>query len=157
MIPRQLLPLLGLVFAISCMPGAEIGVLACINGNPPALRAVIADARARRIASFVVIGDLCGIGAEPNECIDEIRTLDRLATVAGSWDRHAVGTALLTSPDPDCASVLSWLRRTVTADRKVRLASLTATAVCGHLGYGQLSAPHGGGCSDGLKYGDPLG
>jgi len=141
---RGLLSLLGIFGATSSVQGADIAILANINSNLPALRAVLADAKNRNVENFVIIGDMCGVGSEPNECIDEVMKLKRIATVPGAWDLHASGIADLGSPDPDYQWVASWLRKTVTEEHKKWISALkiseSSEGFC--VTYGRFDAPN---------------
>lgn len=64
---------------------AVYGILSDIHGNAHALEAVVAFLQARRVDSFVCLGDIVGYGADPRRCVDLVRDL-RAAAVAGNHD-----------------------------------------------------------------------
>ena len=64
----------------------KYALIADIHGNMPALSAVIADARAKGVRSFVFLGDYCIGLANPNEVADCIRSLSCSYVVGGNED-----------------------------------------------------------------------
>ena len=66
-------------------------VLADVHSNLPALQAVLQDAGRHAIFDTVlVLGDVVGYGAEPNECIERLRDYP-CVIVAGNHDLGSVG------------------------------------------------------------------
>ena len=64
-------------------------ILADIHANLDALEAVLAAASAWDHA--LVLGDLVGYGAAPNEVVDRIRALNPIAIIRGNHDKAACG------------------------------------------------------------------
>lgn len=64
-----------------------IAILSDIHGNLPALRAVVADARARGCSRFVSLGDVAGYGPQPGECIDLLAELGAV-NILGNHDGY---------------------------------------------------------------------
>ena len=54
----------------------RFAILSDVHANLEALEAVLADARARKCARFVCLGDVVGYNASPGECVRVIRDLD---------------------------------------------------------------------------------
>ncbi len=48
-------------------------IISDIHGNLPALEAVLADIQTQLVDDIVCLGDICGYGAQPVECIQEVR------------------------------------------------------------------------------------
>jgi predicted phosphodiesterase len=69
---------------------AVYGLLSDVHGNAHALEAVVALLQARRVDSFVCLGDIVGYGAEPRRCIDILRDL-RASAVTGNHDLIGIG------------------------------------------------------------------
>jgi predicted phosphodiesterase len=65
------------------------GILSDIHSNLPALEAVVKDAQNERLDEYVCLGDVVGYGAQPNECVEAVRSLAKV-TIAGNHDRAAV-------------------------------------------------------------------
>ena len=61
-----------------------------VHANLPALRAVLADARAAGAERLLCLGDLVGYGAEPTACIDLVAARAD-AVVAGNHEHGAAG------------------------------------------------------------------
>src|SRR2546430_3133071 len=66
-------------------------VLTDIHANLEALDACLADARARRYDRTLVLGDIVGYGANPNEVIERVHALEPAAIVRGNHDKVASG------------------------------------------------------------------
>jgi len=66
-----------------------IAVIADIHANLHALEAVLKDARQRGAERFLCLGDIVGYGAQPEECVQLIRSIDA-ATVLGNHDAWAL-------------------------------------------------------------------
>jgi diadenosine tetraphosphatase ApaH/serine/threonine PP2A family protein phosphatase len=65
-------------------------ILSDIHANLDALEAVL-DATSGEWDRALILGDLVGYGAEPNEVIDRVRALDPLAVIRGNHDKAACG------------------------------------------------------------------
>jgi diadenosine tetraphosphatase ApaH/serine/threonine PP2A family protein phosphatase len=58
-----------------------------VHGNLPALEAVLADARARDVADYVIGGDMSLFGPFPSETIGRLRELDGARWLRGNGER----------------------------------------------------------------------
>ena len=67
-------------------------VISDIHANLPALQAVFADVKTQAQPYDIVwcLGDVVGYGAEPNECIDLLRTVPHIC-LAGNHDWAVIG------------------------------------------------------------------
>jgi diadenosine tetraphosphatase ApaH/serine/threonine PP2A family protein phosphatase len=74
------------------MPGDAVRylILSDVHGNLDALDAVLANAE-NAWDRAIVLGDLAGYGAEPNEVLDRVRALDPIAIIRGNHDKAACG------------------------------------------------------------------
>jgi predicted phosphodiesterase len=91
-------------------------ILSDLHSNIQALRAVLRYARRRAFQRFVVLGDLVGYGANPNETLALVRQLTPLVMVRGNHDRACVtpgGDQLFSLP---ARSAVSWTRTHLTPD-----------------------------------------
>jgi len=66
-------------------------LLSDLHSNLEATLAVMDSARARRFDRAVVLGDLVGYGASPNEVVRIIRELEPVAVIRGNHDKVASG------------------------------------------------------------------
>ncbi|MEA3230998.1 MAG: metallophosphoesterase family protein, partial [Thermodesulfobacteriota bacterium] len=73
----------------------RLAIFADIHGNLEALEAFVAHADKQRIDRYMCLGDIVGYGANPNECIDIVRSLPKINIVLGNHDAATVWT---TSP-----------------------------------------------------------
>jgi predicted phosphodiesterase len=62
-------------------------ILSDIHANLHALRVVLRYAKRRAISRFVILGDLVGYGAQPNQVLDRIQELRPKLMVRGNHDR----------------------------------------------------------------------
>lgn len=101
-------------------------VLSDIHANLEALEAVLAAAEAMRHDRLLVLGDLVGYGADPNQVVERIRALAPHAIIRGNHDK--VGSGLET-PDGFNAvarSAIRWTHDVLTGDNRDWLAALPA-------------------------------
>ena len=60
-------------------------IISDIHGNLPALDAVLADIRTQHVDDIVCLGDICGYGPQPIECIERVRS-ETAWTLLGNHD-----------------------------------------------------------------------
>ncbi len=80
----------------------RIALLADVHGNPIALDAVLADARAAGAERVWVVGDLAAIGPEPAAVLERVAALDGAVVTRGNTDRYVVTGE---GPPPGLATV----------------------------------------------------
>jgi predicted phosphodiesterase len=98
----------------------RIAIISDVHGNVTALRAVLADIRARGISRIVNLGDVVGKGPRGSEAIQLIREACE-ATVRGNWDTFIARDAVQ-------PSVLGqWTREELSGDDISWLAALPGT------------------------------
>jgi predicted phosphodiesterase len=66
-------------------------ILSDIHSNCEALGAVLAHVRRKRWDRTVVLGDVVGYGANPNQAVDMVRDLKPLAAIRGNHDKVCSG------------------------------------------------------------------
>ncbi len=66
-------------------------VLSDIHSNQEALNAVLSSVRRKRWDRTVVLGDVVGYGANPNQAIETVRSLPRLVAIRGNHDKVCSG------------------------------------------------------------------
>jgi len=62
-------------------------ILSDIHANLHALRVVLRYAKRRAVSRFVILGDLVGYGAQPNQVLDRVQELRPRIMVRGNHDR----------------------------------------------------------------------
>ncbi len=66
-------------------------ILSDIHANCEALSAVLAHVRRKRWDKAIVLGDLVGYGANPNQAVDLVRALKPLVAIRGNHDKVCSG------------------------------------------------------------------
>lgn len=66
-------------------------ILSDIHGNLEALQAALLEVRAIKIDKYIILGDLVGYGASPNEVVNLVRKMSPTAAVRGNHDKVAAG------------------------------------------------------------------
>jgi predicted phosphodiesterase len=66
-------------------------VLSDLHSNQEATRAVLHAARPLVLDGAIVLGDLVGYGANPNEIVEAVRELNPLAAIRGNHDKVVAG------------------------------------------------------------------
>ena len=66
-------------------------ILSDIHGNDEALSAVLAHVRRKRWDKTIVLGDVVGYGANPNQAIERVRSLKPLVAIRGNHDKVCSG------------------------------------------------------------------
>jgi len=97
-------------------------ILADIHANLEALEAVL-DA-AGKWDHLLVLGDLVGYGAAPNEVVDRIRALNPLASIRGNHDKAACGLEDGSNFNHVARLAASWTNETLTPDNRQYLREL---------------------------------
>ena len=99
-------------------------VLSDIHANIDALGAVLDVAPAGTWDRLVVLGDLVGYGAEPNEVVDRVRALDPIAIIRGNHDKAACGLDDGSSFNQVARYAATWTGETLTPDNRAYLRAL---------------------------------
>ncbi len=99
-------------------------ILSDLHANLEALEAVLAAVPRSEVDRVVVLGDLVGYGASPNEVIERVDALAPEVLIRGNHDKVAAGLA---SPDEFtelAAAAARWTQAALTAANRARLAAL---------------------------------
>jgi diadenosine tetraphosphatase ApaH/serine/threonine PP2A family protein phosphatase len=99
-------------------------ILADIHANLEALEAVLQSAGTWD--HLVVLGDLVGYGAAPNEVIDRVRALNPVAVIRGNHDKAACGLEDGSNFNHIARVAASWTHDALTADNRRYLRELPA-------------------------------
>ena len=83
-------------------------VLADIHANLPALEAVLADAQLRGFDQILLLGDLVGYGAQPNEVLDRLAGAPIAGSIRGNHDKVAAGLGDADAFSPVAKQSAEW-------------------------------------------------
>jgi len=89
-------------------------ILSDLHSNLHALKTVLRYARRRAFQRFVLLGDLVGYGAFPNETVALVRDLEPLVAVRGNHDRACITPGLDMSFSLPARSAVSWTKGQLT-------------------------------------------
>lgn len=89
-------------------------ILSDLHSNLEATRSVLADAAERGFDRTVVLGDIVGYGADPNEVVDLVRGLAPVAGVRGNHDKAACGITDGDTFNDIARTAVLWTRRVLT-------------------------------------------
>ncbi len=98
-------------------------VLSDIHGNLDALEAVLQQADRAGYDRVLVLGDLVGYGARPNEVIDRVRALDPAAIIRGNHDKVASGLEPAEGFNPIAEQAAQWTHDALTSENRTYLAT----------------------------------
>lgn len=94
-----------------------------VHGNLEALQAVVQAAEREKADKFLMLGDIVGYGANPQECLWQIRkTAD--VVLAGNHDFAAASLTDLSSFNPVAKAAILWTRDRLQAREAEYLAQL---------------------------------
>lgn len=94
-----------------------------IHSNLEAFTAVIMAYRLEAIDRYYCLGDVVGYGANPNECIDQLKSFAKV-TVAGNHDWASIDLLPLDYFNPQAKEVIYWTKDNLTGSNKGFLNSL---------------------------------
>jgi predicted phosphodiesterase len=98
-------------------------ILSDIHANLEGLTQVLSALREDSIDSYYCLGDIVGYGANPNECIDEIRNVSPVF-LAGNHDCAAAGLLPLDYFNTYAQEAMAWTQGVLTEENKDFLKSL---------------------------------
>jgi predicted phosphodiesterase len=99
-------------------------VLSDIHSNLDALEAVLEAAAVDTYQAVVVLGDLVGYGAQPNEVVDRVRALAPVAVIRGNHDKVAAGLDSSEGFNPTAQQSAAWTQHTITPETRSYLEGL---------------------------------
>ncbi|HSK10031.1 MAG TPA: metallophosphoesterase family protein [Vicinamibacterales bacterium] len=97
-------------------------ILSDIHGNLQALESVLAAVP--DWDRLLVLGDLVGYGAQPNEVVDRIRALEPQAIVRGNHDKVAAGLENADTFNPAARGAALWTASVLSEENRAYLAGL---------------------------------
>ena len=91
-------------------------ILSDLHSNLHAFRAVLRFTRRRAIHRFVLLGDLVGYGAHPNQLLDKVRELRPRFLVRGNHDKVCAGLDADSTFSPPARLAADWTRERLRQD-----------------------------------------
>jgi diadenosine tetraphosphatase ApaH/serine/threonine PP2A family protein phosphatase len=101
----------------------KVALISDIHGNLEAFRAVRESIAAHQAEEIIFIGDIVGYGADPNDCIELLRTLTNFS-VAGNHDFASVRKTPLKYFNPPAQEAIVWTAQKLTEENSRFLSSL---------------------------------
>ena len=101
-------------------------ILSDVHGNIDALDAVLTRAPRESYDRLLVLGDLVGYGAAPNEVVDRIFDLKPEVMIRGNHDKVATGVDGIDSFNRIAAEAARWTKSVLTEENHERVAALPA-------------------------------
>lgn len=105
------------------MAEERIAIIGDIHSNLEALQTVIEDARAQSVTDFYCVGDIVGYNANPQECVDLVRSICS-SVVCGNHDHYCSHDMPLSDFQPNAAIAIEWTRNRLDAAATEWLAAL---------------------------------
>ena len=99
-------------------------ILADIHSNLEALEACLRDAATRSYDKVLVLGDVVGYGANPNEVVTQVQALEPVAIVRGNHDKIALGLEQAMGFHAAARAAAQWTFDTLTPEHRAWLATL---------------------------------
>jgi len=101
-------------------------VLSDLHANLQALETVMGAVPAGAYDRVLVLGDLVGYGASPNEVVEMVRAMDPLVVVRGNHDKVACGIEAPDEFNAMARQAVLWTVKTLTPDNRDYLRALPA-------------------------------
>lgn len=95
-----------------------------IHGNLEAFHAVLKSVQKKRIDYYILLGDLVGYGASPNEVIQKVMALKPASIIRGNHDKAACGLDSVQNFNPIAAAAIHWTRKNISKKNMDFLARL---------------------------------
>ncbi|MCP4337523.1 MAG: metallophosphoesterase [Desulfobulbaceae bacterium] len=111
----------------------RLAVFADIHANFEALQAVVADFKDQQIDRYICLGDLIGYGANPNECIELVRSLPNVIVLLGNHDAAATWGTTPFGMSKAAQQVIFWSMEILTEKSLSFIKTLEATRVMGDM------------------------
>jgi len=104
----------------------KIALISDIHSNLEAFQAVMASLAGHEIEKVMFLGDIVGYGANPNECIDLLRSVAD-CYIAGNHDYAAVNKTDISYFNPYAQEAVLWTQEVLTRENALFLSSLPLT------------------------------
>jgi predicted phosphodiesterase len=99
-------------------------ILSDIHSNLEALSSVLAAVKRKKFDRILVLGDLVGYGANPNQVINIIRKLKQAIVIRGNHDKVASGIESGDNFNKAAMTSALWTRKKLTIDNRSYLTKL---------------------------------
>lgn len=99
----------------------RIAIYSDVHANLEAFRAIVDDALEQRCTKFICLGDIVGYNADPEACVELVRTLGG-PVVKGNHDEYASLDQVAKDITPRAEVALRWTRNQLSDDSKTWLA-----------------------------------
>lgn len=104
----------------------KIGIISDIHSNLEALEVLLRRLEAESVERIYCLGDIVGYGANPNECVDKVRSLCH-ACVIGNHDDALTGRTGIQYFNSYARSAIEWTARILTEENLAYLKALPLT------------------------------
>jgi diadenosine tetraphosphatase ApaH/serine/threonine PP2A family protein phosphatase len=94
----------------------RLAVFADIHSNLEAMQAFVEDTSSRHVHRYMCLGDIVGYGANPNECIQLVRSLPKMNCILGNHDAAATWRFSPYGMTKDAKEVILWTIDQLTPD-----------------------------------------
>ncbi|MDD8018239.1 MAG: metallophosphoesterase family protein [Bacteroidota bacterium] len=101
----------------------KIAIISDIHSNLEALTKVMDEIHERKISDIICLGDVVGYGANPNECVDVLRS-NNIPTIAGNHDRAVTGAREIDNFSEHAQAGVVWTRKKITKENFEFLSNL---------------------------------
>ncbi|MEW5805921.1 MAG: metallophosphoesterase family protein [Acidobacteriota bacterium] len=115
-------------------------LLSDIHSNLEALDAVLENARSRGEGEFVVLGDIVGYGANPNEVIARVRDLKPIVMIRGNHEKVIAGWEEEDEFNAAAQAAVKWTQDSLTEENRDFIRSLPGGPIGIH---DEVLASHG--------------
>lgn len=111
----------------------RLAVFSDIHANYEALQAVVDDLKNQKIDRYVCLGDIIGYGANPNECIDLVRSLPNVIVILGNHDAAVIWGTTPFGMSKAAQEVIFWSMERLTEENLTFIKDLEPTRVMGDM------------------------
>jgi len=111
----------------------RLALLSDIHSNLEALDAVLDDAQGRGVHRYTCLGDMVGYGANPNECIERLRSLPNINFILGNHDAAATWISSPYNMNKEAVDAIMWTMAQLAAENAAFLKRLRPTFGMGNL------------------------
>jgi len=106
----------------------RIAIISDIHGNLEALSSVIFDTRSRNVDKIVCLGDIVGYGANPNECVEMIKTECDFCLI-GNHEAAVFDDSISREFNDFAQYAINWTRENLTKKSAIYINSLSMSQI----------------------------
>ena len=96
-------------------------IISDLHSNQEALSAVLASIKRKKFDRVLVLGDLVGYGASPNQVVDSIRRMKQAVVIRGNHDKVACGIESGDNFNRAAMQSALWTRKKLTPENRAYL------------------------------------